>query len=451
MIASAQVTADPKNAFYAVNRLDNQSGHLTTAMNKAKLRDYIRLVGNVDFPNVELAKYAAKVAIDDGSLGARKAELLLGFAYRLSRQLPSLRAHALKLGHIGVELACAIERGLQDVPREEDTDVLRRLDQMLVTYLTATQPNQSLPAPRVLQHKIEQWLVWMDALTETARAEQPNPHYEVTFDSKPGMALITAEMDALAAAEFDQHVTVHANSRKISKVEALMELVCGDPETRPKHRKVVLFGVGSFRPDVPLRGECIHGVGALNPAQQAEIAAAGAHYCNALDVAQITSDTHDPTPEQRMVVAERDGTCRFPGCDVDARDCDTDHVINFEAGGWTTVSNLQALCREHHNMKTDRRVFSEMSIDAAVTWRDPETNEVIATTVPEGPLAGISGTLEGITTRHSGKTKDDDNIAPPKNDGRGNWGYTWDSKNQRIRTQRNERRKQAAEDLEPPF
>ncbi len=53
----------------------------------------------------------------------------------------------------------------------------------------------------------------------------------------------------------------------------------------------------------------------------------------------------------------RDGTCRHPGCSVDARDCDIDHVIAFNRadpalGGPTLEWNLMCLCRKHHREKT---------------------------------------------------------------------------------------------------
>ena len=53
----------------------------------------------------------------------------------------------------------------------------------------------------------------------------------------------------------------------------------------------------------------------------------------------------------------RDGTCRHPGCQVQARDCDIDHAIAFdhdrpEMGGPTAEWNLFCLCRAHHREKT---------------------------------------------------------------------------------------------------
>ena len=48
----------------------------------------------------------------------------------------------------------------------------------------------------------------------------------------------------------------------------------------------------------------------------------------------------------------RDLTCRAPGCDRPASDCDLDHTIPYSDGGPTHASNLKCLCRQHHLVKT---------------------------------------------------------------------------------------------------
>lgn len=48
----------------------------------------------------------------------------------------------------------------------------------------------------------------------------------------------------------------------------------------------------------------------------------------------------------------RDLTCRWPGCDRPAVDCDLDHTIPYADGGPTHASNLKCYCRTHHLVKT---------------------------------------------------------------------------------------------------
>ncbi|OBI41504.1 hypothetical protein A5707_07220 [Mycobacterium kyorinense] len=48
----------------------------------------------------------------------------------------------------------------------------------------------------------------------------------------------------------------------------------------------------------------------------------------------------------------RDLTCRWPGCDRPAGECDLDHTIPYAVGGPTHASNLKCYCRTHHLVKT---------------------------------------------------------------------------------------------------
>ncbi|WP_344302036.1 HNH endonuclease signature motif containing protein [Nocardioides bigeumensis] len=68
-----------------------------------------------------------------------------------------------------------------------------------------------------------------------------------------------------------------------------------------------------------------------------------------------TLDRHDPPERIRETVILRDKTCVFPGCQVDARRCDLDHIEPYNPHGppgQTSPSKLAALCRRHHRAKT---------------------------------------------------------------------------------------------------
>lgn len=64
------------------------------------------------------------------------------------------------------------------------------------------------------------------------------------------------------------------------------------------------------------------------------------------------SDVPEPryTPSARLAdfVRCRDLTCRAPGCDRPAVDCDIDRTVPYADGGSTHLSNLKSLCRRHH-------------------------------------------------------------------------------------------------------
>lgn len=74
-------------------------------------------------------------------------------------------------------------------------------------------------------------------------------------------------------------------------------------------------------------------------------------------------------------VRARDLTCRAPGCDRPATDCDLDHTVPYSRGGATHASNIKALCRFHHIVKT------------FWGWRDTQLNDgTVIWTMPDGRI-----------------------------------------------------------------
>ncbi|MGH3626209.1 MAG: HNH endonuclease signature motif containing protein [Sciscionella sp.] len=79
------------------------------------------------------------------------------------------------------------------------------------------------------------------------------------------------------------------------------------------------------------------------------------------------------TPSQALAdfVRCRDLTCRFPGCDRPAVDCDLDHTIAYGDGGKTHASNVKCLCRLHHLIKTFWGWRDQQLPDGTVIWTSP--------------------------------------------------------------------------------
>ncbi len=104
------------------------------------------------------------------------------------------------------------------------------------------------------------------------------------------------------------------------------------------------------RAETPASQVCADGF--IGPELVAELAAS----------AKLIPLTHpaDTGPEPGYVPSKaladfvrcRDLTCRWPGCDRPAFECDLDHTIPYAAGGPTHASNLKCYCRTHHLIKT---------------------------------------------------------------------------------------------------
>lgn len=115
-----------------------------------------------------------------------------------------------------------------------------------------------------------------------------------------------------------------------------------------------------------------------------------------IDPAPGAMDSPDAVLKYRIstALAERirlrDGTCRHPGCTVDAQDCDVDHIIAFNRlhpafGGPTAEWNLICLCRKHHLEKTfGRSAYRPGPLGELVIITDSGHEH---RTTPSGPLS----------------------------------------------------------------
>lgn len=80
-----------------------------------------------------------------------------------------------------------------------------------------------------------------------------------------------------------------------------------------------------------------------------------------------------PTLTLAERIRYRDRTCRHPGCDVPAQQCEIDHIVpyfhrNPSTGGWTIDTNLHCLCRYHHSLETMGLWTPVMLADGVEFW-----------------------------------------------------------------------------------
>lgn len=95
-------------------------------------------------------------------------------------------------------------------------------------------------------------------------------------------------------------------------------------------------------------------------------------------VATGTEAGYRPSRALADFVRARDLTCRAPGCDRPAIDCDIDHTVAYPAGP-THAGNLKALCRLHHLLKTFWGWQDRQLPDGTVIWRLPGGRTYITT------------------------------------------------------------------------
>ena len=279
-----------------------------------------------------------------------------------------------------------------------DDDVARQVDAELAAKIVTW--------GRLSKPKIEQRIDAIVGRADPDGVRGPQPLSQARYldfrASGPGTASITGAVDAATAAVVD------------TALDNLAKGVCrDDPRSHDERRAAALRALaagGRLRCECGLR-ECpaatdepkravkkvIHviatpealdgqgpafllGYGEI-PAEQVAQLSEGA------TVRQVTTPPDESQPRYRpsAKLAEfvrcRDLTCRFPDCDRPAEACDIDHTVPYPAGP-THPSNLKALCRFHHLLKTFHGWSDHQYPDGTVVWTAPTGHTYI--TKPEG-------------------------------------------------------------------
>lgn len=293
---------------------------------------------------------------------------------------PLLSAHHESLGLLDFRRLRAVERRLFAVTEES---IIAEVDRRSTNYLTATQRSQQLPGYKAIANKIRRILAELDP--DAAEQENAQHREGLNFSSSGhGETVITLTVAEDKGAEIKEILAMVAaekeakNEKRASLLSAFLELIRGEA-----YVSRVTFNVYGSADGTP---EYLTGAGWLDDRQSAEWADRVTDGRGMDQAATAATEVYRPTKAIAAAVRGRDGTCRGPeNCDVDARDCELDHVVNHADGGETTVTNLQSLCPGHHNMKTSRRITASMSKNGEVTWTYPDGSTVV--TVPNGPLA----------------------------------------------------------------
>ncbi|MCA0328316.1 MAG: HNH endonuclease [Actinobacteria bacterium] len=69
----------------------------------------------------------------------------------------------------------------------------------------------------------------------------------------------------------------------------------------------------------------------------------------------VGRESRTATKAQRKALAAGQQHCMFPGCRVDASRCEAHHVLPWERGGATCLSDLILLCSRHHHLVHEGR------------------------------------------------------------------------------------------------
>ncbi len=288
------------------------------------------LAGEIDYRSFQTIVFRTDLITDTDALGRVDARLAL----RLSRY-PSLTQ-----GRLAAEVDRAVARADRDAVRrakeafrDRFVDVLKDAD---MSYVTA---NVMATTGQALDRRLNE-------LAATVCDADPRTREQRRADA---LGAVAAGVDRLVCG-------------------------CGSPDCaaagRVSSRDVVIHVVAD-RSTVDGSGTVPGLMPGADGLISAEMVAEMAKTAR-LQPVVLPGDAPEPhyTPSAKLAdfVRCRDLTCRAPGCDRPATDCDLDHTVAYCDGGWTHASNLKALCRKHHLLKTFGGWRDKQLPDGTVIW-----------------------------------------------------------------------------------
>jgi Domain of unknown function (DUF222) len=317
----------------------------------------------VDTEEAVAAELAAALRISQGLASSR-----LRYARAMRERLPAV-AEIFKAGDIDFRLFATIVYRTDLIT---DCDVLAAVDAQLAVQVPRW---PSMTQGRLAGH-IDKTVATADADAVRRRKER-RAEREIWFaDLDGGIAHIEGSLLSPDAHALDKRLT------------ALAATVCkDDPRSRAQRRADALgalaagadrLSCGCGRVDCPTGNRpaatpvVIHVIaeqatitgGGSTPASEVgadglippELVAELAHSAKLVPLIHPGEAPPEPGYVPSKALADfvrcRDLTCRWPGCDRPAHDCDLDHTIPHGAGGPTHASNLKCYCRTHHMVKT---------------------------------------------------------------------------------------------------
>nr|WP_205570520.1 HNH endonuclease signature motif containing protein [Corynebacterium lactis] len=332
------------------------------------------------------------------------------------RRMPRVAELARETEALGLSHLNIIANGTYAISDEQ----IHAVENHVIGLLTPTRPRQAMIGPRKLNTKIGDIVAEYD---DRARGDGTIPQIttaeSVTIaalpDGKYSQIIATLRNDRAHVVKqaLDAAVTTLNNKRRAELAEQARESEASAPEKAPES---AAESEGKDAPRATLADALIALIRqqttadvVLNVYRSPDAGEAwldGAGWLGALATAEwmreVThlrlsgdgaAESYRPTDAQVARVRGRDGTCRFPGCEAPAHQCDLDHIKPYnhdapEEGGPTDTENLHCLCRRHHNLKTHGLYNVTAYSDGTELWTSVD-GTTAATSVPSGPMAGF--------------------------------------------------------------
>jgi hypothetical protein len=288
------------------------------------------------------------------------------FACALQHRLPAV-AKVFASGVIDFRMVSTIIARTENV----EAAVMAQLDEAIARHCVRW---MKLSTPK-LRDRIDLWVAKFDAAGVRVPPKVKDNRYVDVYPTSPGMAGVSASVEAADGAAFD------------TRLDAFAATVCdNDPRTKQQRRADAFGALG--RGEAGLVCQCgseecpalaernaaaaavIHvlaeqatidgdsdkpgylpGFGILPAESVRELAETAKLQPLEVPAGATPDPGYRPTAKTANFLRWRDLTCRWPGCDRPVERCDVDHTVPWPAG-LTHPSDLKHYCRIHHLIKT---------------------------------------------------------------------------------------------------
>jgi hypothetical protein len=315
----------------------------------------------IDTEAAVAAEVAAALGISQGLAGSR-----LRYARALRERLPKV-AEVFLAGDIGLGLFATMVYRTDLIT---DGQVLAAVDAELAVKV----PRWPSMTRGRLAGKVDAIVANADADAVRRRVERQRGRAVWIDDFDSGLSEIHGSMFTPDARALDKALAALAatvcehdpRSREQRRADALGALAaradrlgcrCGRKDCtagrRPAATPVVIYVIaeqatldGTGRAP----GSLVEADGLIPPELVSELAESARLVALAHPADAAPEPGYVPSKALAAFVRCRDLTCRWPGCDRPATDCDLDHTIPYGDGGGTHASNLKCYCRTHQRL-----------------------------------------------------------------------------------------------------
>jgi hypothetical protein len=334
------------------------------------------------------AELAARLRIRPGKAGSY-------MTYALAmRQLPEVAAVFLG-GDIDMEMFQTVVSRTGLITDEAVlAEVDRRLAERAARWPSMTQGK--------LASEIDRIVIAHDPDAVRRRRQRAKDREVIVGDDMEGCTEIIARLYSIDAQAFDQRLDALAKSvcaadprtfaqRRADAYGALaaradrLACQCGDPACpaaeKPAPGPVVIHVVAE---EATLQGRSdkpayVLGANTLIPGELLLELAKQAKLSPLVHPADLAPESgYSPSRALADFVRSRDLTCRAPGCDKPATQCDLDHTIPYPNGP-THAGNIKCLCRRCHILKTFWGWRDRQLADGTVIWSLPGQQTYVTT------------------------------------------------------------------------